>query len=799
MSTRWLVAIAIALGPGACATEFDSTGNDAEDDEIGSDTAGDTVGDTDVPEDTVSDTAIFDVTDSTGDTEVTAQCGDGDLSDGEECDDGANGDPDDGCTDGCVYSCHDGTECDDGGICNGEEICQTVESGRACESGTWMEDGFVVSDVPRIICLEGEEHESVCGDGWVDEWMGEICEPPGTGSCTWDCQMGCSGDGDCPDDGDPCNGPELCDDTTSICSHGDPADSDVGCDDGLMCTLDDWCDGMGSCIGSGNFCDDGMECTVDICDESMGCMQYIDMDFCMIEGACVGAGTKQAGEDCMVCDPWTSQSSWSPATGAACPDEGISCTDDVCDVTGACTHPVAAGSCRISDVCYGDGDPNPTNDCLYCDSAMLPTGWTSMTPGMPCDDGLACTIDDQCNALGVCSGTSMSTLVGVQEISTLQDHTCARMTDGRVACWGAGTYGQLGNGELANKATPQDVSGLGSAAVQVEAGFLHSCARLDTGEVMCWGNNSSGRLGNGTFGGNFAVAGHVLSLAGEAVDICAGGSHSCALLEDGRAMCWGGNFYGQTGNGTNGTGSDIALPDFVKHPTLGTPLAGLDDIACGGGFTCAREASSTEYWCWGYGSYGNLGNDLGVSSYRPVKVRDYPGAATNLDSGTLLDLGAHHGCTIIAGYPKCWGWNQAGQIGDGAPSPWATSWLAPDWVDLTSGAANSGNTLVDAGDQHTCSIRMDSAHCWGIDEYGQLGDGLQGVAYNRNSSSPVVTGSSGDPLTGVTDLAVGRYHTCAVVGFTHNVVCWGRRNVGQLGDGVLSGTNVLYPQMVDCI
>lgn len=141
-------------------------------------------------------------------------------------------------------------------------------------------------------------------------------------------------------------------------------------------------------------------------------------------------------------------------------------------------------------------------------------------------------------------------------------HTCVVSSmRGRVRCWGAGDFGELGYGSLQNigsapgtvPALVDDVAVLGDAAavVQVSAGFGHTCALLDKGTVRCWGNGANGRLGYGdelprNVPSDDDVA---VSPTNRVVQIAAGGYHTCALLDNGLARCWGLDDDGQLGYG----------------------------------------------------------------------------------------------------------------------------------------------------------------------------------------------------------------------------------------------------------
>jgi alpha-tubulin suppressor-like RCC1 family protein len=170
-------------------------------------------------------------------------------------------------------------------------------------------------------------------------------------------------------------------------------------------------------------------------------------------------------------------------------------------------------------------------------------------------------------------------------------HGCVLKSDSTVACWGDNTTGQLGDGNIgpASTYTPVPVQGL-TGATAISAGVDYSCALLSRGTVQCWGNNADGELGNGTTT-NSGSAVAVVGLSGPATGIAAGGSHTCAVLADGTVACWGANTKGELGNGTTTTGS--TTPIVVSG--LGGPAKA---VAVSPHQSCALLADSTVR-CWG--------------------------------------------------------------------------------------------------------------------------------------------------------------------------------------------------------
>lgn len=329
------------------------------------------------------------------------------------------------------------------------------------------------------------------------------------------------------------------------------------------------------------------------------------------------------------------------------------------------------------------------------------------------------------------------------------NHACGLTAAGSVKCWGLNQYGQLGDGTATETAAAVSVVGLQSGIVAVAAGRRHSCALTSAGAVKCWGSNEKGQLGDGgTTDSSLPV--DVIGLQSGVAAVLAGGYGTCAVTSAGAAKCWGDNTYGQLGDGT--TNEAQAPVDAVG---LG---AGVADISISGSRTCARLNSGGAK-CWGLGPLGNgADNDSSV----PVDVQTLGADAI------AVAVGFWQTCALTsAGSVKCWGYNDSGNLGDGSYS----TQLAPTLVQ----GLESGATEIATNDDHTCArLQSGELRCWGFGANGQLGDGIP----SRRLVATDVVGLGQSALS----IAPGALHACALT-TSGAVQCWGNNLTGALGDG----------------
>lgn len=188
---------------------------------------------------------------------------------------------------------------------------------------------------------------------------------------------------------------------------------------------------------------------------------------------------------------------------------------------------------------------------------------------------------------------------GAAELTGATRHFCARTTSNDVWCWGRNSYGELGIGAQnagANQYRSRASLLSGVQAISIEAGSSHTCAAEPSGAVKCWGYNGSGGLGDGTTTDRPEPV-RVLGID-DAVAVAAGYESSCAIRGTERTVwCWGGNRYGELGDGTR---TQRTTPVQVRRSN-GTPLRGVQSIAMNGGSGAVALTQGGETVSWGFG------------------------------------------------------------------------------------------------------------------------------------------------------------------------------------------------------
>lgn len=208
---------------------------------------------------------------------------------------------------------------------------------------------------------------------------------------------------------------------------------------------------------------------------------------------------------------------------------------------------------------------------------------------------------------------SVSGVTTASQVWSGGSHTCARLNNGRVTCWGSDSRGQLGDSiSLTNQPTPVTISNSDiSTATAVSLGNEHSCALLSGGGIKCWGSDQSGQLGDNLAAADQALPVDVSSIT-SATQIAVGLNHSCARLSTGSMVCWGADLNGQLGNGS-------PTANEYTQVTVNS-LNSVYLISAGGNESCAL-LSNNQMYCWGANASGQLGiGAFGADEPSPVLV-----------------------------------------------------------------------------------------------------------------------------------------------------------------------------------
>jgi alpha-tubulin suppressor-like RCC1 family protein len=380
---------------------------------------------------------------------------------------------------------------------------------------------------------------------------------------------------------------------------------------------------------------------------------------------------------------------------------------------------------------------------------------------------------------------SAAPLTGIRQIAAGDYHTCALLTSGQVRCAGDGGTGQLGRNTPTDAATGVPVlnpAGTGplTGVTQLAAGYEHTCAVLTNRQVRCWGYNGSGELGDGSTQDRYLPV-PVKGVGGtgrlrNVVAVSASQSHTCAVLTNGQARCWGYNDDGYLGDGTE---EQRETPVVVQNVAGTGPLTGVTQISAGDDHTCAVLAND-QVRCWGLNNRGELGDGTVQPRHLPVVVKNT--AASGPLTGVRQVSAAYGNFTCAAmndGRARCWGDNTYRQLAHGE----GVNTVLPVAVTSTSGAGVlRGVRQVEGGYHGACAVlNSGQVRCWGANGQGELGIGtIGGADRKRPRVVKAVTGPGA--LTAVTQIDVEDTTVCVRLA-SGQARCWGNNDDGQLGNG----------------
>ncbi len=356
-------------------------------------------------------------------------------------------------------------------------------------------------------------------------------------------------------------------------------------------------------------------------------------------------------------------------------------------------------------------------------------------------------------------------------------HTCT-CVDQSAMCWGLNIIGQLGySAPIGYSAFPGFVTNMLAKSLQPTVGGNHSCARF-LSDAYCWGNDSSGQLGNGAGVNSSQTPTLVTGLSANPLNLAAGSNHTCALLKNGQVQCWGINSSGQLGNNTT-INSQIPVTVVTTINGITSPLTDVVGLTSKADHTCAIKRSGTNSFvgvCWGLNSNGQLGNSTTVNSSKAVLISNQGTFVTKISAGVS------HTCAlmVVSGATKvrCWGSRANGAIGSGSTVGNA---LTPVTVVTTGGKPKD----VAAGGNHSCArLGTNQLQCWGKNNNGQLGIGNtvdQLIPANVILAPSTFAGQA---------LNAGNGYTCTMLNTSSDYFCWGVNDFGQLGNGTFVNSSL---------
>jgi alpha-tubulin suppressor-like RCC1 family protein len=362
-------------------------------------------------------------------------------------------------------------------------------------------------------------------------------------------------------------------------------------------------------------------------------------------------------------------------------------------------------------------------------------------------------------------------------------HSCVLTRFNEVKCWGKNNYGQIGLGHTQNvgddelpKTTP--LINTTKQFLQVTTGENHTCALTKDNKVVCWGGNNFGQLGEGHTQDIGDDEGIDMSIgytpSEKVVKIDAGSNHTCLLTSIGNLKCWGKNNYGQLGMGHTSNIGDDELISSVPFLDFGTKK--VIDFDSGNNFTCA-VLNDFSVKCWGENNFGQLGlgdvqnrgdNEL-ISSYSSVVL------PTGVHS---LAVGGNHLCVILDNLDTyCWGKNDLGQLGLGHTQNIGDNELPSAYGKVFH---DDLSYKIFAGENHSCYLdKVKKLYCWGDNSFGQLG---VGSTLNIGDNETLNVMNKINFVSDIIYLAVGGNTNC-IKENNGGLHCWGGNNFGQLGIG----------------
>lgn len=390
---------------------------------------------------------------------------------------------------------------------------------------------------------------------------------------------------------------------------------------------------------------------------------------------------------------------------------------------------------------------NRSVTCALLDNAKVKC-WGTAGYGTNGQDNLLA-IGDNPEEVGVdLPDTVLSTTATIEKIDTASYNSCAILSDQTLKCWGRNGYGIMNGVSRGKAGSAAKTMGDNLIPIQLGAGLkvkdfsgvrgAGACAIFTTGQMKCWGQGYSGRLGNestshiGGPGGDGSNIPFVnLGSGRTALKVTKGDNHTCVLLDNKKVKCFGNNSQGQLGYGDTVSRGDNPgeMGDALAYVDLGSGVE-VEDLFSGASYNCVLTTDK-KIKCWGYGYAGHLGyEDSNNRGDNPGEMGDN---LPYVDLGTTeeivkMEMGLDHTCVLFSNEKvKCWGGGGQGRLAQGSSSS----------IGDQAGEMGSGLSFIDiglrrvkdlfVGSRNTCfRLENDDLTCFGDNRSGQLRTGHTG-------------------------------------------------------------------------
>src|SRR3989339_384805 len=404
-------------------------------------------------------------------------------------------------------------------------------------------------------------------------------------------------------------------------------------------------------------------------------------------------------------------------------------------------------------------------------------------------------------------------------ISAGYGHSCGiRANDSRVLCWGAGSNGRQGDGQVTDNLIPTLTTDISAYSSVSAGGYFHTCGiRANDSRVLCWGDSAYGQIGDGQITTD-RTSPYLTTDSSAYSSISAGELYTCGIrANDSRVLCWGDSAYGQLGDGQ--------ITTDRTSPYLTTDSSAYSRISAGGYHTCGIRQSDSRVLCWGFGTNGALGDGSVGNNLEPTVTTDISSYLSVSAGGDSVRTYGHT-CGIRTNDSRvlCWGESLDGRLGDGqdganvlnpnltkdssaykkgffsgeevlistlmssfitAGESWKFSCRAYDFIEYSSWVNSTAMTILSSPPTMS-TVKINSTtntkndpiygYCNATDEES---DDLAYQYQWYNGSTVYFNGT----IFKEGSISTGYYFSCGIRANDSRVLCWGQGLYGQLGDG----------------